>query len=243
LVSYPRGLSLWRQILKKEENPVCYSFAASVNAGVCLAVIGAGTVYKALRFNPKMLGFAAFPLVFSAHQFTEAVVWWSVAHPFEGEEAFRYVYTAIAFLVWPVLTPFAAQLAETDPARKRLWIWMRRGGVALALYLGSELAFADGIALTVYKHSLAYDPGFDRPPWIVHLAYLALTVIPLVLFDNRALRLFGAVVLLSFVWSLVHNRPAWYSVWCMSAALFSLIISFAIRADARTRYDEASATG
>jgi hypothetical protein len=222
---------------------VCYSFAASVNAGVSLAVIGAGTVNKALRGDRRMLGFAAFPLVFSVHQFTEAVVWWSVAHPFDGAETFRYLYTIIAFLVWPVLTPFAAMLAETDPARKRLWTWMYHGGAALALYLAVQLAFADGIALTVYKHSLAYDPGFDQPPWIVHFAYLALTIVPLVFFDNRALRLFGVIVLVSFIWSLIHNRPAWYSVWCMSAALFSVIISFAIRAGARTRYDEASASG
>ncbi|HXY59193.1 MAG TPA: DUF6629 family protein [Methylocystis sp.] len=222
---------------------MCYSFEASVNAGACLAVVGAATVHKAWRHDRRMIGFAIFPLVFSLHQFSEAAVWWSVNHPFENAEAFRYVYTAIAFLAWPVLTPFAATLAETNPARKRVWTHLYRLGVALAAYLSIELAFADGIALTVYKHSLAYDPGFERPYWIVDLIYLACAVFPLIAFDNRALRAFGAAVFASFVWALVHNRPAWYSVWCMSAAAFSLIISFAIREGARSSVDEASASG
>jgi hypothetical protein len=217
---------------------MCISLGASVNAGCALAVIGAAMVHRASRHDRRMLGFAVFPLVFSLHQFVEGVVWWSLERPFVGDEIFRYLYTMIAFLVWPVLTPLAASIAETHARRKRVWKWMCGCGGLLALYLGFLLAGADGIEVSVVGHSLAYDPGFDRPPLLVDLAYLALTVIPLVLFDNRALRLFGAIVFLTFVYSLLHNRAAWYSLWCMSAAMFSLIISFGIRERARSRVDE-----
>ncbi len=217
---------------------MCYSLAASLNAGISLAVIGAATVRKAWRYDRKMMGFAVFPLVFSVHQLTEGAVWYSLAHPFEGGEAFRYIYTLIAFLVWPVLTPFAATLAETDPVRRRWWMRMYHLGAALALYLSVKLALADGIDLSVVNHSLAYDPQFERPPMIVDLLYLALTVIPLLCFDNRALRLFGVAVLISFVYSLAQHRAAWYSVWCLSAAAFSLILSFAIRRGEKERCDE-----
>jgi hypothetical protein len=217
---------------------MCLSLGASVNAGCALAVIGAATVHRALRHDRRMLGFAVFPLVFSLHQFVEAVVWWSLEHPFEGDEIFRYLYTMIAFLVWPVLTPLAASIAETHARRKRIWKWMRGCGGLLALYLGFLLASADGIDVSVVGHSLAYDPGFNRPPLIADLAYLALTVVPLVSFDNRALRLFGVAVFLTFVYALLHNRPAWYSLWCMSAAVFSLILAFAIREGAKSRYDK-----
>ncbi len=213
---------------------MCFSFAASVNAGVSLAVIGGATVYKAARNDPRMLGFAVFPLVFAAHQLVEAVVWWSVAHPFEGDQLFRYVYTGIAFLVWPVLTPFAAAYAETDPFRRRLWTWMLYVGEALAAYLFIKLALADGIDLKVYQHALAYDPGFERPPLLAHFLYVALTVVPLVSFHNRALRLFGVLVFLSFLYALVNNRPAWYSLWCMSAAVFSFILAFAVKESAKS---------
>jgi len=216
---------------------MCLSFAASVNAGLSLAVIGGATVYKAWRYDRRMLGFAAFPLVFATHQLIEAVVWWSVAHPFEGDHIFRYLYTGVAFLVWPVLTPFAAAYAETDPNRRRLWMLMLYAGEALAFYLFIKLAFADGIALTVYNHSLAYDPGFERPPLIAHLLYVGLTVVPLVAFDNRALRLFGALVFLTFIYALAHNRPAWYSLWCISAAVFSFVLAFSINERVRSSLD------
>jgi len=220
---------------------MCYSLAASVNAGLSLAVVGAATVYKALRNDRRMLGFAVFPLVFSIHQFVEGVVWWSLESPFAGEEFFRYLYTIIAFLVWPVLTPLAATLAEIDPRRNRVWALMTGCGILLALYLSIKLAGADGIDVSVVKHSLAYDPQFERPPLVVDLAYLILTVAPLVGFDNRALRLFGATVLATFVYSLLHNLAAWYSLWCMSAAMFSLIVSFAIKEGARSRYGQVKA--
>jgi hypothetical protein len=212
---------------------MCYSLEASVNAGLCLIVVGAATVRKAWRHDRRMLAFATFPFVFSVHQFTEGVVWLSLEHPFAGAEAFRYLYTGIAFLLWPVLTPLAAALAETDPVRRRWWTRMYHGGAILALYLAVKLAMADGIDVSVVNHSLAYDPQFERPPYVADLVYLALTVLPLVGFDNRALRLFGVTVFATFVFALLHNRSAWYSLWCMSAAAFSLLIAFAIREGAR----------
>ncbi len=141
----------------------------------------------------------------------EAGVWRSVAHPFEGDHIFRYLYTGIAFLVWPVLTPFAAAYAETDAFRQRLWTCMLYVGEALAAYLFIKLALADSIALTVNKHSLAYDPGFERPPLLAHCLYVVLTVVLLVSFNSRALRLFGALVFLTFVYALANNRPVSFS--------------------------------
>ena len=213
---------------------MCYSLEASINAGVGLAVVGAAMVHKALRSDRRMMGFACFPLVFSVHQFAEGVVWYSIAHPFQGDHAFRYIYTIIAFMVWPVLTPFAAAIAETTVARKRIWTAMCGFGMALALYLAVKLIGADGIDVSIVKHSIAYDPQFERPPLVVDIVYLILTVVPIVSLDNKALKLFGATVFLTFVYSILQNRAAWYSVWCMSAAVFSLIISFAIRDGARS---------
>jgi hypothetical protein len=218
---------------------MCYSLEASIIAGTGLAVVGVATVVKAWRYDRPMLAFACFPLVFSLHQFVEGVVWYSVAHPFEGAEAFRYLYTMIAFLVWPILTPAAAAIA--DKRRRRLWTRLCGCGVALALYLSAKLAGADGIDLRVVRHSLAYDPLFDRPPLIADIVYLALAVVPLVSLGNKALTSFGVLVFLTFVYSILENREAWYSVWCLSAAVFSLLIAYAIRADARDTWREVEA--
>jgi hypothetical protein len=219
---------------------MCYSLEASITAGLGLGLAGYGMVAKALRNDRRMLFFAAFPLVFSAHQFVEAAVWVTRDDSSAGQP-FRYLYTLIAFTVWPVLTPFAAAYAESDPERKRVWGTMGGAGLVLAAYLIAKLAGADGIDLSVYRHSLAYDPLFERPPLMADFLYLVLTVTPLVFSERRAINVFGLAVLSTFFLALAANRPAWYSVWCLAAAVFSLVIALAIEEESTSDFDEVEA--
>ncbi|MBM3576435.1 MAG: hypothetical protein FJX40_01985 [Alphaproteobacteria bacterium] len=216
---------------------MCYSLEASVTAGLGLGLAGYGMVSKALRHDRRMLLFAAFPLVFSAHQFIEAVVWLTRNDAVAGQP-FRYLYTLIAFTMWPVLTPFAAAYAESNLERKRLWLTMGGVGFILAAYLIAKLAGADGIDLSVYRHSLAYDPLFERPPLLADFLYLVLTVTPLIFSERRAINVFGVAVLATFFVALAANRPAWYSVWCLAAAVFSLVIAFAIEVERSSDFKE-----
>ena len=215
---------------------MCYSLEASITAAAGLGLAGYGMVTKALRHDRRMLVFAAFPLVFCVHQLTEGAVWLTLRDWREGQ-FYRFLYTLIAFTVWPVLTPFAAAHAETDPDRRKIWRAMGGVGVLLAIYLIAKLALSDGIDLTVYNHSLAYDPLFERPPIIAHILYVALTVIPLVCSERRAVATFGVAAFVTFGLALAANRPAWYSVWCMAAAMFSLIIAFAIEKERSSDFD------
>jgi hypothetical protein len=219
---------------------MCYSLEASITAGLGLGLAGYGMVSKALRNDRRMLLFAAFPLVFSGHQFVEAAVWLTRDDPVAGQP-FRYLYTLIAFTVWPVLTPLAAAYAESDPERKRVWRTTGGAGLVLAAYLIAKLAGADGIDLSVYRHSLAYDPLFERPPLIADFLYLVLTVTPLVFSERRAINVFGVAVLSTFFLALAANRPAWYSVWCLAAAVFSLVIALAIEEESSSDFDEVEA--
>jgi hypothetical protein len=187
------------------------------------------TVRKSMRLDPSMLGFACFPLIFSLHQLVESVVWYSLAHPFAGDQAFRYVYTVIAFIVWPVLTPLAAALFETNAERKRMFVGMGVCGIGLAIYLSVKLAGADGINVSVVRHSLAYDPLFERPPLVVDYAYLVLSIVPLGMLNNRALNVFGVLLSVSLVYAIIEKTAAWYSVWCFSAAVFSAVIFLGVR--------------
>jgi uncharacterized membrane protein YhaH (DUF805 family) len=214
---------------------MCYSLEASLTAGVGLGLAGFGMVSKAMIFDRRMLLFAAFPLVFALHQFTEAAVWLTVDDA-QGGQPYRYLYTFIAFCLWPVLTPYAAAYAETDPDRRRFWRMLGATGVILAFYLVFKLAGADGIDLRVVRHALAYDPLFERPPLLAHLLYVLLTVAPLVSNRRRGVALFGWIVLATFVLALVQSRPAWYSVWCLAAAVFSLLLAFAIEPQRSVEY-------
>ena len=216
---------------------MCYSLEASITAGLGLGLAGFGMISKSLRHDKRMLLFAAFPLVFSVHQFLEAAVWLTLNDPAEGQ-IFRYLYTLIAFTFWPVFTPFAAAYAETDPQRKRLFLWMGATGLILAIYLIAKLAGAEGIDISVVRHSLAYDPLFERPPLIAHFLYVVLTVAPLVMSDRRAINIFGGAVFVTFFLALAANLPAWYSLWCLAAAVFSLVIALGIEEERSSDFDE-----
>lgn len=208
---------------------MCYSLAASINAGIGLGVVGFFLVKRARAFDTRMIIYAYFPVVFSVHQLIEAVNWYATETSFHGDSFFRYLYSIIAFGFWPICIPLAAATAEQRLEWRKLWWWMVGAGVCLAIYLWAKLAFAEGLESSIVQHSLAYKPLFEDPPQAVIGAYVALAVLPSILFRNLAVNVFGWLVFGSFILSVIEARPAWYSVWCMAAAVASLSIAFAIR--------------
>jgi hypothetical protein len=181
-----------------------------------------------------MVVFAFFPLVFAAHQLVEAVVWRSMDHPFEESVIFRYAYVVIAFLVWPVLAPLAALIAETQPARKPFWKFLLLCGLALSAYLIVKLLASSGVDVTVNGPSLDYEVVYDsEPPAFPAIAYVVITMLSFLLLDNKAIRLVGVAIFLAFIYSILKMRVVWYSVWCMSAAIFSLMLALAVREEER----------
>jgi len=212
---------------------VCYSLEASINAGLGLGLAGIVLTKRAWAYDRSMICFAMFPLIFSLHQFVEAVNWYGLENPFPGKDFFLYLYTIIAFLFWPIFTPIAAAVADHNEKRREFWHVMTVCGIILAFYLSIKLAGANGIDVSVVKHSLAYDPLFDRPPLMIDAIYVALTVVPLVCLDNRAIKIFGGAVFFTFIYAVIEARQSWYSVWCMSAAGLSLILAFAVKREPR----------
>jgi len=79
-------------------------------------------------------------------------------------------------------------------------------GIILAFYLSIKLTGANCIDVSVVKHSLAYDPLFDRPPLMIDAIYVALTVVPLVCLDNRAIKIFGGAVFFTLIYAVIEAR-------------------------------------
>jgi hypothetical protein len=216
---------------------MCYSLEASFAAAAALAVVGAATIKKALRSDRSMLAFALFPAVFSLHQFIEGVVWYSIEKPFHVSVVFRYSYVFIAFLVWPVLTPLAAALAETNKWRQRAWTLLFACGLGLSGYLSIKLAGSGGIEASVVNHSISYVVKYQaRPPIQVDYAYAAITAIPLLCFGNKIVKVIGVGVLTTFAYSFFEMREVWFSVWCMAAAVFSGLFFFSVSNNAAIRH-------
>lgn len=207
---------------------MCYSLAASLSIGLGLGCIGTILVKRSCAYNRKMFVYAILPLVFSIHQMIEGVNWYALEHPFKYHEIFLYGYSVIAFGFWPILIPFAAMVADQRELWRRIWRLCVGLGVALSVYLWGKLAFSDGIDVSVVNHSLAYKPLFVNPPDAIIAAYVALTTVPSIFLQNRAINYFGWCIFGSFVISVIASKPAWYSVWCMISAFSSAAIAFAI---------------
>jgi hypothetical protein len=139
-------------------------------------------------------------------------VWLSVDGVID-EHIFRYLYIAIAFLSWPVLTPFALAFAEKDPRWRTARYLVFALGLMLGGYHAIKLARASGIDVKDIGLSLSYVIGYDtKPPVITKYVYAALTIIPLVTLRNRAVNLMGALVAFSFLYSYVEMKAVWFSV-------------------------------
>lgn len=225
------GLSCGQFIRAGEESErtdMCYSLAASLSTGLGLGCIGTILVNCARTHNRRMIVYACFPLVFSIHQLIEGVNWYALQHPFKGDGIFLYGYSIIAFGFWPILIPLAAMVAEQRYFWRRIWRVCVGIGLTLSAYLWGKLALSDGIDVSVVKHSLAYKPLFSDPPNYIIGIYVVLTTAPSIIMKNRAVNLFGWLVLFGFFLSLIESKPAWYSVWCMMSAISSIAIVFAI---------------
>ena len=173
---------------------MCYSPEASFAVGSVLAIVGFGTIRKALQYDRSMLMFSLFPAIFSLHQFLEGAVWLSVDGAFNGK-IFRHLYIYIAVLLWPLLTPLASLAAEADPLRRRVRYVLFAAGLVLAGYLAVKLANASGIEVSVVGHSLSYIIGYDAtPPAFIDYAYAAITLLSLVTFRNRVINAIGIAV-------------------------------------------------
>ena len=208
---------------------MCYSPETSFAAGSVLALVGVATIKKSLRYDRSMLVFSMFPAIFSVHQFIEGFVWLSIDGAIDGK-IFRYLYIFIAVLLWPILTPLAAVVSESDRTRRRARTVLFALGLILGGYLVVKLAKATGIEAKVVGHSISYIIHYDsRPPIFIDYAYATITIIPLVTLQNRIIRVIGILVGISFLYSYLEMREVWFSVWCLAAAAFSVLFLFSIR--------------
>ena len=165
---------------------MCISAPISFTVSAALAAIGVATIRKAMLYDRRMLVFSLFPAIFSFHQFTEGMVWLSLSGAVDGK-FYSYAYIFVAVLVWPILTPLASALAETDPDMKRHRYAFFGAALVVLGYLVFKLVNASGLDVKVVDHSLSYVIKYDtEPPAYAEYVYAAATLLPLL--DSEQLR-------------------------------------------------------
>jgi hypothetical protein len=201
---------------------MCFSVQADLVAGAVLLPVGLFTL-REVR-HPREIPFASLPLLFALHQLVEALVW---AHA-DGEvsagvgRAAALVYVLFALPVLPTLLPLSVLLLEPRGARARVAPFVALGLVVSA-YLGR--AALDGpITVRIHDHAIAYGVGVGNDVLWTGL-YVVAVIGPSVLSGYPSIVAFGALNLVGLVVVTVLLTEVFASVWCMYAALASVLVT------------------
>jgi hypothetical protein len=214
---------------------VCFSATASFAAAGVLAGIGAATLTRSVA--PPLRMMAAVPLMFSAQQAAEGVVWLTLDEPGAVSHAAIVVFLGFALVVWPAWLPAALRLAEQDPRRRRVLAALSWIGLATAAVCAVLLAMWRPSA-RVAGHHIAYDftVGLHQQSPLPLLVYVVATVVPFFVSTASLARVIGVVLAGALVVTFVAQRSALTSVWCFFAALLSgLILAMVAREPTRVR--------
>jgi len=201
---------------------MCFSATASFVACGATGAVGLITIVRARHANELPL--AAIPLLFSAQQGVEGLLWLTLPIAPEGPSSslLTNLFLLMATVFWPVFGPFAVLSIEPDTLRRRLLGGCLAIGVGVACYALWYGLTSSPTASIVDGH-IVYSGKPGLSPEIIFMYLLATGMAPL-LSSRRIVSLFGAIVVLGTFTTYAFYWEAFVSVWCFFAALGSTAI-------------------
>ncbi len=209
---------------------MCFSPEADLAAGILVSVVGIDAVKRAR--TPEELPLAALPLLFGAHQFIEAFVWWGLEGkvPASLGDTAMWVYLSIAFLL-PLWVPLAVRGVEPSPGRRPIITVLVGVGLMVSLVLLGTIVWGP-VDAAIVGHHIAYSvdiPGGGA----IGVLYVVATCGALLLSSDRWIRYFGmsnVLAVVALVWLTVGGLT---SLWCVWAAVTSVAIDLFLRDEER----------
>ena len=182
-----------------------------------------------MRYAPL----ASMPLLFAAHQFDEAFVWWGLQGDVSagvGRVA-TWIYLIFAFVVLPMLVPIAILVLE-PPGRRRQMIvpFVGLGAVVSAVLFAAMIR--GPVDAELGSHYIAYSTDL-RADFLVVGLYVAATCGSLIFSGIRPVAVFGAVNLIVVAVLARVTLDGFASLWCawaaISSAAFAVHLRFSLR--------------
>ena len=200
---------------------MCFSATASFSAGALLIVIGTLTLKSARR--PRELAFAAIPLLFAIQQLIEGVIWltFRVDAPLLNS-VMTHASSFFSHVLWPAYVPLAVWLIEPPGRRRHVLLVFVAGGFAVATYLLYILMAFPVVSRPTGQHVEYLSPHFYAA--VTMTLYLLSTTASPLLSTHRIVKAFGALALLAFGAAYTVYTQWFISVWCLFAALLSVVI-------------------
>ena len=218
---------------------MCYSPEADLVAGVVVGAVGIDGLRNV--DDRRDLALATVPLVLAAHQLIEAVGWWGLQGrvPEAAGRLAIVAYLIIAMGVVPGLLPYAVMRTERSPARQRLMVPF----VVLGMTVGAVLlvALSTGpYGASIGGRYIAYETTL---PWsgVIAVAYVIAVCTPLLLSSHRRLVVFGAINVVIVIGLATLLASGFISLWCVWAAISSVVVTLHIRERSTARYTDRTA--
>ncbi len=200
---------------------MCFSVEADLVAGVALLPVAALSLREVRHV--RELPFATLPLLFALHQLTESLVWAGLSGDVtqQTQHVATMVYVLFALPALPTLLPIAVLMLEPQGARLRVVPFVAVGAIVTA-YLGYAV-IAHPVHVVQHPHALEYQvPLTQGTVWVV-LYVVAVIGAPLIS-GYPSIVMFGALNLVGLTVAAVLYQEAFTSLWCVYAALISLLV-------------------
>lgn len=200
---------------------MCFSAAASIIAGVTLNVVGVATLKKTKLKAERP--FAMIPLLFGMQQLTEGFIWLTFRHDAPLlQQALTYLYSIFSHALWPMYVPFAIGSLETVRWRRKMIFAFQIVGIAIGSYLLYYIMTGPVVAKVTGEHIVYLSPHFYQIP--VMMLYLTSACISCFVSSHLFVKIFGGLLLLSFISAYLIHVTTLISVWCFFAAILSAVI-------------------
>ncbi len=199
---------------------MCFSANVSLATGVVVGGAGAATI--PFIHQRREVAFATLPLVFSAHQLLEGIVWRHVDAA-GGTAVSTPVVLVWQFVAWtflPIYVPFAVALFEPDRRRRQAMWGLTAVGAGIGTFL-LVTSIDSGSRVQIAQHHLQYDIPL-HPGWLPAIPYVAATCLSVLLSSHPFVVRFGIALTASMALSAAMDALNFSSVWCFFAAVLSL---------------------
>lgn len=200
---------------------MCFSANASFTASAFLSLVGLISINK-VRV-PKQYLFAAIPFLFGIQQFVEGLIWKNLAAQQEGT-FYILTYLSFVFIVWPIVTPLAVYLLETNKPRKYLISLCILTGILIACASCIAWYFEYPTAVIESCHILYLTHIPSNYLIFATIAYLIATVVPFFISSNPAMKWMGIALTFSYLVSFIAYYEFLLSIWCFFVAILSILV-------------------
>lgn len=206
---------------------MCFSASASFVSAAIIGSLGALAHKRTVHASEKPL--ATIPLLFALQQVIEGFIWLTYTDQLNALWRIRLTagFLFFAWVVWPVLVPWASYCIEQNPLRKSVFKWLLILGGLLGCVSLAQIGFAHPQVYEVHArlvYQLQHNPMLTSVQYGLQLIYVAVTLLPLLLSSVRRLVILGGTNLVALLISFLFFKEALPSVWCFFAALLSFQI-------------------